>query len=103
MNHAQEPDQAHRGRPGAPEPVTLSEQDRAILDVEREWWRYAGAKDTVIRERLALSGRDYYRALNRIVDHDAALDHDPLLVRRLRRQRVARQRQRSARRLDRRE
>ena len=50
----------------------LPEREREILAFERQWWRYAGAKEQA---------------------------YDPMLVKRLRRLRSARQRARSARRL----
>jgi hypothetical protein len=76
----------------------LTPRERELLTFEREWWKYAGAKETAVREQLSLSPEDYYQALNAIIDHPDALAHDPLLVRRLRRQRMTRQRQRQARR-----
>ena len=76
--------------------VDLGPREREILTVEREWWRYADAKDAAIRQRLGLTPEGYYRALTAIIDEPAALAHDPLLVKRLRRQRLARQRQRQA-------
>jgi hypothetical protein len=81
--------------------MSLSDLDRGLLDFEREWWRFSGAKDVAVRERFAMSADDYYQALNRLIDHDDAVVHDPLLVRRLRRQRQVRQRDRSARRMER--
>jgi hypothetical protein len=81
--------------------VELSPRERAILAFEREWWKYADAKDAAARARLGLAPQEYYRALNAIIDQPAALAHDPLLVRRLRRQRLTRQRQRQADRLGR--
>jgi hypothetical protein len=77
----------------------LSEQDRALLDFEKSWWSFPGAKETEIRERFALSPTRYYQQLNALIDTEEALRHDPLLVKRLRRQRVTRQQERSARRL----
>jgi hypothetical protein len=77
----------------------LNERDLQILDFERQWWQYAGAKEAAIREQFDLSAIRYYQRLNWIIDQPQALDHDPLLVRRLRRTRLARQRLRSARRL----
>ena len=77
----------------------LSERDRGILDFERQWWKYAGAKETAVREKFDMSSTRYYQVLNALIDRPEALAHDPLLVRRLRRLRAARQRQRSARRL----
>jgi hypothetical protein len=76
--------------------VELSAREREILTFEREWWKYADAKDVALRERLGLTPEGYYQALNQIIDEPGALDHDPLLVRRLRRQRLLRQRQRHA-------
>jgi hypothetical protein len=70
-----------------------------VLSFERSWWSHAGAKDEAIRDRFGVSSGDYYRALAEIIDDPDAVEHDPLLVRRLRRQRVTRQRARSARRL----
>ncbi len=77
----------------------LSERDRAILAFERQWWKYAGAKETAIRELFDLSATRYYQVLNSLIDDPDALAADPLLVKRLRRMRDERQRARSARRL----
>ena len=43
---------------------------------------------------IACSEEDYYQELNRLLDHPGALSHDPLVVRRLRRQRERRRRAR---------
>ena len=77
----------------------LSERDRDVLDFERQWWKYAGAKEQAVREKFDMSSTRYYQVLNALIDRPEALAHDPLLVRRLRRLRSTRQRQRSARRL----
>jgi hypothetical protein len=77
----------------------LSDRDREILEFERQWWKYAGAKETAVREQFDMSATRYYQVLNALIDRPEALEADPLLVRRLRRLRAARQRQRSARRL----
>ncbi len=79
-------------------PDGLDERDAAILDFEREWWKYAGAKEQAVRERFDVSPTRYYQLLNRIIDDEAAVAHDPMLVKRLRRLRSQRQRQRAARR-----
>ena len=86
-------------RPRTPWPPSLSDRDREILDFERQWWKYAGAKETAVREKFDMSSTRYYQVLNALIDRPEALEADPLLVRRLRRLRAARQRQRSARRL----
>ena len=79
--------------------ASLSERDQRILDFERQWWRYAGAKEQAIRELFDCSATRYYQLLNGLIDNPAALRADPMLVKRLRRMRSARQRARSARRL----
>ena len=77
----------------------LSTRDAEILEFERQWWKYAGAKEQAVREKFDMSATRYYQVLNALIDKPEALASDPLLVRRLRRLRAARQRQRSARRL----
>ena len=77
----------------------LSERDRAILEFERQWWKYAGAKEQAIRDLFDMSATRYYQVLNALLDNPAALETDPMLVKRLRRMRATRQRARSARRL----
>ena len=80
-------------------PTTISERDAEILTFEREWWKHAGNKEQAVREAFDLSPTRYYQLLNRIIDDEAALAHDPMLVKRLRRLRAQRQRQRAARRV----
>lgn len=77
----------------------LGRRDREILAFERQWWKYAGAKEQAIRELFDMSTTRYYQVLNALIDTPAALAADPMLVKRLRRLRASRQRQRSARRL----
>ena len=77
----------------------LSERDRQILEFERQWWKYAGAKEQAIRDLFDMSSTRYYQIINALIDDPRALAFDPMLVKRLRRMRAARQRARSARRL----
>ena len=77
----------------------LSARDEEILGFERQWWKYAGAKEQAIRELFDMSATRYYQVLNALIDRPEALAADPMLVKRLRRLRSARQRARSARRL----
>ena len=77
----------------------LSEREQQILALERQWWKYAGAKEQAIRELFDLSATHYYQILNALIDTEGALAHDPMLVKRLRRLRTSRQRARTARRL----
>ena len=78
---------------------SLSQRDRQILEFERQWWKYAGAKEQAIRELFDMSATRYYQIINALIDNPDALAFDPMLVKRLRRMRAARQRARSARRL----
>jgi hypothetical protein len=79
--------------------AALSDRDRRILEFERQWWKYAGAKEQAIRDLFDMSPTRYYQILNNLIDTPQALAVDPMLVKRLRRMRAARQRARSARRL----
>jgi hypothetical protein len=86
--------------------VELADRDRARLDLERTWWLDGDAggaddgpgakvsKSAVIRRRLALSPSRYYRLLQAVLDNPAAMAYDPLVVRRIRRERLARRRAR---------
>jgi len=68
----------------------LSDLEVRILDFERQWWKYAGAKDAAIRELFDVSTRSYYELVNNLIDREDALAASPLLVKRLRRLRQAR-------------
>ena len=86
--------------PAQPVARTVSiSRDREILAFERQWWKYAGAKEQAIRELFDMSATRYYQVLNALIDRPEALAADPMLVKRLRRLRAGRQRARSARRL----
>ena len=76
--------------------ATLSERDMRILAFERSWWRQPGAKEQAIADLLGLSATRYYQLLNELIDRPEALGFDPVLVKRLRRQRARRKRMRPA-------
>jgi Protein of unknown function (DUF3263) len=79
----------------------LTPREAEILDFERQWWRLAGAKEQAVADRFGLSSTRYYQLLNGLIDRPAALRADPMLVKRLQRLRLQRERARSARRLGR--
>ncbi|MFC7341201.1 DUF3263 domain-containing protein [Saccharopolyspora griseoalba] len=86
----------------APEPVTdreLTDRERGILAFEAQWWKRSGKKDAAIRELFDMSASRYYQLLNTLLDSPAALRADPMLIKRLRKARAARQRARAAQRL----
>lgn len=88
-------DSAAQEPPGKP----LSPREIDLLAFERQWWRHAGAKEQAIRETFDFSATRYYQLLGELIDRAEALEHDPMLVKRLRRLRSTRQRERAARRL----
>lgn len=79
--------------------LELGDREQRMLALEREWWKYSGAKEQAIRDLFNMSATHYYQVLNALIDTEAALAHDPMLVKRLRRLRSTRQKARSARRL----
>ena len=92
-DHATAQPQRHHSEEG------LSARDLEILAFERQWWKYAGAKEDAIKELFSMSATRYYQVLNALVDRPEALAVDPMLVKRLRRLRASRQKARAARRL----
>ncbi|NBR93641.1 MAG: DUF3263 domain-containing protein [Actinobacteria bacterium] len=68
----------------------LSDQELAILEFERQWWRYPGSKEGAIRELFSMSSPRYYQLLNALLDRPEAEVAYPTLVRRLRRLRNSR-------------
>ena len=76
---------------------TLTDLESRILEFERNWWRFAGAKETAIKELFDLSAPRYYQLLNDLIDREDALVAAPMLVKRLRRLREARMSARTSR------
>ncbi len=74
--------------------MELSARDRDILDFERTSWRRPGPKEAAIREELGISSTRFYELLNELLDRAAALEYDPLTVKRARRLRDERRRAR---------
>ena len=74
--------------------VTLTDHEQAVLDFERSWWTEDGVKEVLIEERLEMTSSRYYQVLNELLDRPDALDHDPMVVRRLRRLRDRKRRAR---------
>jgi len=74
---------------------TLSDLEQRILEFERNWWRYAGAKESAVKELFDLTPPRYYQLLNDLIDREDALLASPMLVKRLRRLRQARMSARS--------
>ncbi|MDO3401921.1 DUF3263 domain-containing protein [Mycolicibacterium neoaurum] len=62
----------------------MTDQERAILDLEERWWSTAGGKEATISD-LRLSPVRYYQLLNLLVDTPSALAYYPLTANRVRR------------------
>ena len=75
----------------------LDDLQLRLLDFERRWVARVGAKEAAIRDEFGLPAARYYQMLNALIESPAALQHDPLLVRRLQRLRDSRTRSRAAR------
>jgi hypothetical protein len=74
----------------------LTDLETRILEFERNWWRFAGAKETAIKDLFDMTAPRYYQLLNDLIDRDDALEASPMLVKRLRRLREARMAARTA-------
>lgn len=74
------------------EGMELTQRERLVIDVERDWWLIAPTKEQAIRERLACSPAAYYAVLRRLVSSADAFSYDPLVVQRLRRRNAERRR-----------
>jgi hypothetical protein len=68
----------------------LTDDQRAMLDFEREHWRYPAGKEIEVRQRFELSLAGYQKRINALLDEPAALAYAPATVRRLRRLRQKR-------------
>ena len=66
----------------------LDERAAAMLDFERNWWNEAEPREQAIRARFQCSPEEYHAELTKVLDDPAAFDHDPLVVRRLKRLRL---------------
>ncbi len=67
--------------------MELTERDREILEFERSWWTVDVPKDQQIQEKFQLSTTRYHQILVELLDMPAAAIYDPLVIRRLQRQR----------------
>jgi hypothetical protein len=75
--------------------LPLNDVERRMLDLEHEdWSKSPGGKEQAIRDRLGLSAIRYYQLLNHLLGTEAALEYDPIVVKRLLRLRDRRHRAR---------
>ncbi|MCI6574688.1 MAG: DUF3263 domain-containing protein [Arcanobacterium sp.] len=62
----------------------LNELERAVLHVEREWWRIADTREAAIKRETGLTPSRYYVLLSSLLDQPRFWRADPVLVDRLR-------------------
>ena len=77
----------------------LTDLERAMLEFERSWWLGPLPRDVAVGETFALTVDEYDVRIDELIDSEAALEFDPLVVRRLRRLRDRRRRAHDARRI----
>jgi integrase len=68
----------------------LTDLERELLAFAGLQWRHAGARDSAIRERFAMTPTRYHQLLTQLIDSPAALAAEPVLVKRLQRMRARR-------------
>ena len=71
--------------------TSLTDRQHRILTFERQWWKHLDARTATVRQLFDCSPLQYRRELDQIIDLPEALAYDPLLVKRLRRRRDARE------------
>ncbi|MCF8589849.1 DUF3263 domain-containing protein [Gordonia liuliyuniae] len=85
MNSSATPPQGDEEKPSD---ARLSDEDRAIIDLSKRHYRTADAHAAAVRTELGLSVTDYFRKLNRLADDPAAFAYSPIVVKRLRRNKL---------------
>lgn len=63
---------------------SLTAQERAILDLEQQWWATAAEKEDAVRANGFTPTR-YYQLLNQLIATERALVYAPVTVNRLKR------------------
>ena len=83
----------HDDPPTAPRDESpLTERELAIIEFEATWFLLDEDRHDAIRARFSVPVDEYNLELNRVIDHPAALLAQPLVVRRLLRNRERRRR-----------
>lgn len=67
----------------------LTENEAAILNLEKKRFKYQGSKEQAITRTLGLTPVAYYQQLNALIDNPRAIAAEPALTRRLRLKRDA--------------
>lgn len=67
----------------------LTDEERAMLDLESQRWGRGGAKMSAIRERFGWSETRYYQELNTLLERAESVEYAPVVANRLLRLRSA--------------
>ena len=70
--------------------MTLTERDMAIIEFERSAWKSSETKQQSIRQAFSISPARYYQLRDSLLDKPEALQFDPLVIKRLQRDRKVR-------------
>lgn len=70
--------------------MSLTDRDRAMLNLAGQRWNYAGNLEQRVRDEFGISLTRFWQLVNRLLDREDALAHDPVVVHRLRRIRATR-------------
>lgn len=65
----------------------LTDREHEVLAFERQWWKGTDSKERAVRELFALTLSEYRNLLDDLLDKPAAMRSEPMLIKRLRRER----------------
>lgn len=65
----------------------LSELDQRILQFMKKDFKYKGARDLAIKQEFDLNAIEFFHRVNTLIDTEAALAYDPILIGQLRKAR----------------
>ena len=63
----------------------MTDVEMRMLELAGARWRYAGSLEQRVRDELGISLTRFWQLVNRLIDREDALAHDPVTVNRLRR------------------
>lgn len=67
---------------------SLTDTDKAMLDLAGTHYRYPAMREQHARERFGITATQYWQAVNQLINTRAALEHNPRLVLELRARRL---------------
>tara|TARA_B100001250_G_scaffold393838_1_gene397020 strand:+ start:90 stop:347 length:258 start_codon:yes stop_codon:yes gene_type:complete len=67
--------------------VDLTERQKSIIEFERTAWQAGISKEKAIRQIFTISPSRYYQIRDELIDLPEAIKFDPMVIRRLQKQR----------------